>query len=150
MNKVLFICSDISVFDFPTKYALKDKFKVYCADENKEMKEEDKRKKINESNMLIIDVLNCKDDLKLINLAEYKKIAVLRHHESRNVSWCNNAILKCDAVCKYENRDCLKDIKTIDDLLKSLNAFNIQVEGDFKFYIKKGLRWLLFCLNASN
>ena len=105
MNKVLFICSDISVFDFPTKYALKDRFKVYCADENKEMKEEDKRKKINECNMLIIDVLNCKDDLKLINLAEYKKIAVLRHHESRNVNWCNNAFLKCDAVCKYENRE---------------------------------------------
>lgn len=150
MSKVLFVCSDVSAFDLQTKYALKDKFKVYCADECREMKEDDKRRKISESNMLIIDVIICKDDLKLINLAEYKKIAVLRHHESRNVSWCNNVILKADAVCKYENRECLKDIKTIDDLIKTLNSFNIQVEGDFRFYVKKGLRWLLFCLNASS
>jgi len=149
-NKLLFVCSDQCVFDIPTKYALKDKFKVYDSVENKELKEEERRNKLSSCNLVIIDVVNNKDDLKLINLNDYKKIAVLRNHESRTVGWCNNSILKADAICKFENRNILNSFKDVDDLLKQLQTFNISVDNDFKFYLKKGLRFLLFCINQSN
>ena len=39
-SKLLFLCSDVSVFDIPTKYLLKDKYRVYSSDECKDAKDE--------------------------------------------------------------------------------------------------------------
>ena len=149
-SKLLFLCSDVSVFDIPTKYLLKDKYRVYSSDECKDAKDEDKKAKISACNLLIIDVINSKDDLKMINLNEFKKVAVLRNHESRHSNWFNNSILKADAVCKYKDRALLCDFKDAETLIKNLQAVEIDVEGDWKFYVKKGLRFLLFCLNHSS
>jgi hypothetical protein len=146
MAKVLFVCSDISAFDFETKYALKDKYKVYSSMECVLLQEKEKRDKLSQSNLVIIDVVLHKDDLKLINLAEYKKVAVLRNHESRCASWCNNAVLKVDAVCKHKDHHLLRDFLNIDELIRNLNACNIDVDGDFRYYGKKFLKMLLFCL----
>jgi len=147
MAKVLFVCSDASVFDFETKYALKDKYKVYSSVECSELCEKEKRDKLSQSNLVIIDVVNHKDDLKLLNLAEYKKVAVLRNHESRTVGWCNNAVLKADAVCKYHDHHLLKNFATVDELVRNLNAINIFVDSDWRYYGKRFLKLLLFCIN---
>lgn len=147
--KALFLCTDSSVFEFETKYKLKNTFRLYSSEENeKDENENEKKKKMNESHICIINVIHHKEDLQLLNdLSEWKKICVLRHHESRNSSWCNNAVIKADAVVKYENRDELKDFQNIDELIKKLNSINIVVENDFKYYGKKLLKVLLFCLN---
>jgi len=149
-TKLLFLCSDPSVFNISTKYALKDKYKVYSSEECREMKDEDKKAKLSSCNLVIIDVINHKDDLKIINLTEWKKIVVLRNHESRHSSWFNNAYLKCDAVCKYKDQGLLCDFKDADTLIKNLQAVELDVEGDYRFYLKKFLRWFLFCLNQSS
>ena len=149
-TKLLFLCSDPSVFNISTKYALKDKYKVYSSEECRELKDEDKKAKLSSCNLVIIDVINHKDDLKIINLTEWKKIVVLRNHESRHSSWFNNSYLKCDAVCKYKDQALLCDFKDADTLIKNLQAVELDVEGDWKFYLKKGLRFLLFCLNQSS
>ena len=146
-SKALFLCTDSSVFEFETKYKLKNTFRLYSSEED-EQNENEKKRKMNEANICIINVIHHKDDLRLLNnLSEWKKICVLRHHESRNSAWCNNAVIKADAVVKYENRDELKDFKNIDELIKKLTSINIVVENDFKYYGKKLLRALLFCLN---
>jgi histidyl-tRNA synthetase len=145
--KALFLCTDSSVFEFETKYKLKNIFRLYSSEED-EQDENQKKKKMNEAHICIINVIHHKDDLRLLNdLKEWKKICVLRHHESRNSSWCNNEVIKADAVVKYENRNELKDFQNIDELIKKLNSINIVVENDFKYYGKKLLRVLLFCLN---
>ncbi len=146
-SKALFLCTDSSVFEFETKYKLKNTFKLYSSEED-EPNENEKKRKMNEANICIINVIYHKDDLRLLNnLSEWKKICVLRNHESRNSSWCNNAVIKADAICKYENRDELKNFKNIDELIKKLTSINIVVENDFKYYGKKLLKALLFCLN---
>ncbi|MCJ7721628.1 hypothetical protein MUO98_04395, partial [Candidatus Bathyarchaeota archaeon] len=107
-QKLLFVCSDVSSFDMDTKYHLKDRFRVYSSDECTDLTEKDKREKLASCSLVIIDVVKHKDDLKLLNLSEYKKVAVLRNHESRTVGWCSNAVLKADAVCKYHDHHLLK------------------------------------------
>jgi histidyl-tRNA synthetase len=97
--------------------------------------------------MIIDDIKPFSEQTYEKELSEWKKICVLRNHESRNSSWCNNAVIKADAICKYENRDELKNFKNIDELIKKLTSINIVVENDFKYYGKKLLRALLFCLN---
>ena len=149
-NKILFVCSDTAAFTYDSKYRLKDKYRVYSSDECRDLKEDDKKNKISGCNLIIIDVINDKNDLKLLNLPEFKKIAVLRNHESRNVGWTMNSYLKCDVVCKFNNQHLLTDFKDAETLIKNLQAVEIDVEGDWKFYLKKGLRWFLFCLNQSS
>ena len=150
LNKILFVCSDSNAFTYDSKYRLKDKYRVYSSDECRDLKEEDKKNKISGCNLIIIDVINDKNDLKLLNLPEFKKIGVLRNHESRNVAWVNNAYLKCDAVCKFKDQHLLTDFKDIETLIKNLQAVELDVEGDYRFYLKKFLRWFLFCLNQSS
>jgi hypothetical protein len=82
-------------------------------------------------------------------LNEYKKIGVLRNHESRSVGWANNAFLKCDAMCKYKDQELLTDFKDIETLIKSLQAIDLEVDGDWKYWIKKGLHHLLFCITLA-
>lgn len=150
-NKILFVCSDTTAFTYDCKYRLKDKYRVYDSHENEELKEDDKKNKLLSCNLIIIDVINNKNDLKLLNnLNEFKKIAVLRNHESRNSPWINNSYLKCDVVCKYKDQGLLCDFKDVETLIKNLQAVELDVEGDWKFYLKKGLKFLLFCLNHSN
>lgn len=149
-NKILFVCSDPRVFDLSTKYLLKDKYKVYSSDEFKDLNDDDKKNKISSCNLVIIDVIEHKNDLKLLNLNEFKKIAVLRNHESRSVGWVNNSFLKCDVVCKFNNQHLLTDFKDAETLIKNLQAVELDVEGDYRFYLKKFLRWFLFCLNQSS
>ena len=149
-SKILFVCSDPRVFDLSTKYLLKDKYKVYSSDEFKDLNDDDKKNKISSCNLIIIDVIEHKNDLKLLNLNEFKKVAVLRNHESRNVGWTMNSFLKCDVVCKYKNQALLCDFKDAETLIKNLQAVELDVEGDWKFYAKKLGKWLLFCLNQSN
>lgn len=149
-SKILFVCSDTRVFDLSTKYLLKDKYKVYSSDEFKDVKEDDKKNKISSCNLVIIDVIRDRNDLKLLNLNEFKKIGVLRNHESRNAGWVNNSYLKCDAVCKFKDQALLCDFKDVETLIKNLQAVEIDVETDCRFYLKKALKWLLFCLNQSN
>jgi hypothetical protein len=150
-NKILFVCSDTTAFTYDSKYRLKDKYRVYDSHENEELKEDDKKNKLLSCNLIIIDVINNKNDLKLLNnLNEFKKIGVLRNHESRSVGWVNNAFLKCDAICKFKDQALLTDFKDIDSLIKNLQAVELDVEGDWRFYAKKLGKWLLFCLNQSN
>ena len=145
-QKILFVCSDVSSFDFETKYALKDKFRVYSSDECCDLTEKEKKDKLAPCSLVIIDVVNHKDDLKLLNLAEYKKVAVLRNHESRTSNWCNNAVLKADAVCKFENHCLLKSFVNVDELIRNLNACNIDVDSNWRYYAKKLVKLLLFCI----
>jgi hypothetical protein len=145
-QKLLFVCSDVSSFDMDTKYHLKDRFRVYSSDECTELSEKEKREKLAPCSLVIIDVIKHKDDLKLLNLSEYKKVAVLRNHESRSVNWCSNAVLKADAVCKYHDHHLLKTFINADELIRNLNACNINVDADWKYYGKKALNLLLFCL----
>ena len=145
-HKLLFVCSDMSSFDMGTKYHLKDKHRVYSSDEYTDLTEKEKRDKIAPCSLVIIDVVKHKDDLKLLNLSEYKKVAVLRNHESRSVGWCNNAVLKCDAVVKYADHHLLKTFINADDLIRNLNACNINVDGDWKYWGRKALNLVLFCL----
>jgi len=147
LSKILFICSDPSAFSFECRYALKDKWKVYSSDECSKMTDDEKRVKLSSSTLVIIDVLKHKNDLMLLNLAEYRKIAVLREFESRNSSWFNNNVLRADAVCKFHQQKELTNFKNIDDLIKTLQAISIDVEGNWRFTAKRFLRYLLICLN---
>ena len=147
MSKVLFVCSDTKAFTYECKYALKDKWRLYCSDECKGYTEDEKKLKLSSCNLVIVNVVNDKNDLKLLNLAEYKKIAVLRNHEPRGVKWANNSYLRCDAICKYKDQHLITDFKDVDTLIKSLQAVEIEGDSDCSFVIKKGVRYLLFCLN---
>lgn len=151
MSKLLLVCSDASAFTHSVKYSLKDKYKIYCSDENKDYKDTDKKIRLASSTLVIIDAVNHRADLKLIaNLAEWKKIAVLREHESRNAPWvtAQHAVV-FDAVCKYKNHYLLKDFPDVDGLIKELKTSELEVESDWKFYAKKILKGLLFCLHVS-
>jgi hypothetical protein len=57
--------------------------------------------------------------------------------------------LKCDAVCKYKDQDLLTDFKDIDTLIKSLQAIELEVDGDWKYWAKKALQHLLFCITLA-
>lgn len=149
-SKILFVCSDTTAFSYECKYRLKDKWRVYSSEECENLNDDEKKHKLSSCNLVIINVVHNKNDLKLLNLNEYKKIGVLRNHESRSVGWANNAFLKCDAVCKYSNQDLLCDFKDIETLIKSLQAIELDVDADWKYYAKKLGKWLLFCVNLSN
>lgn len=149
-SKILFVCSDTTAFSYECKYRLKDKWRVYSSEECQNLTDDEKKHKLASCNLVIINVVHNKNDLKLLNLNEYKKIGVLRNHESRSVGWASNAFLKCDAVCKYKDQDLLIDFKDIETLIKSLQAIELDVDGDWKYYAKKLGKWLLFCVNLSN
>ena len=148
-SKVLFICSDTSAFSYECKYRLKDRWKVYSSEECENLTDDEKKQKLASSNLVIVNIVHNKNDLKLLNLNEYKKIAVLRNHESRSVGWASNAFLKCDAVCKYKDQELLTDFKDVDNLIKNLQAIEIDVDGDWKYWAKKGLSHLLFCITLA-
>lgn len=148
--KLLLICSDPSAFTKEVKYALKDRFKIYSSEENREYKDADKRIRINSSNLCIIDAIHDRGDLKLItDLVAWKKIAVLRNHESRTCTWvCQNAIV-FDAVCKYKHHELLTNFESIDTLIQTLKTSELEVEGDWTYLAKKVLKSLLFCLTYA-
>ena len=148
-SKVLFVCSDTGSFSYECKYRLKDRWRVYSSEECEGLTDDEKKQKLASSNLVIVNVVHNKNDLKLLNLNEYKKIAVLRKHESRSVGWANNNYLKCDAVCKYKDHDLLLDFKDADTLIKNLQAVELEVDGDWKYWAKKGLQHLLFCITLA-
>lgn len=151
MSKLLLVCSDASAFTHSVKYSLKDKYKIYCSDENKDYKDSDKKIRLASSTLVIIDAVNHRADLKLIaNLAEWKKIAVLREHESRNAPWVvAQHALVFDAVAKYKNHHLLTNFADVDTLIKELKTSELEIESDWRFYGRRFLRALLFCLNHS-
>jgi len=151
MSKLLLICSDASAFTHSVKYSLKDKHKIYCSEENKDYKDADKKIRLASSTLVIINAVNHRADLKLIaNLAEWKKVAVLREHESRNAPWVvSQNALTFDAVCKHKNHYLLTDFPDVDTLIKTLKTSELEVESDWRFYGRRFLRALLFCLNHS-
>lgn len=148
-QKLLLVCSDITAFDFQVKYSLKDKFKLYCSEDYRKESEDIKKTKIKDANLVIVDGLRDKDDLKLINMGEYRKVAVLRPHESRHSAWVNCDYFKAEAVCKAKQYYLLQNIKDIDTLIKELKAVELTIDNDYVYWIKKGLRHILFCINAS-
>jgi hypothetical protein len=151
MSKLLLICSDASAFTKEVRYSLKDKYKLYCSEEQRGRNDADKQVKLASSNLVIIDAVNDRADLKLIaNLAEWKKIAVLREHESRTSSWIvsQNAVV-FDAVCKYKNHHLLTDFADVDTLVKTLKTSELEIDSDWRFYAKRFLKGLLFCLHVS-
>ena len=152
MSKLLLVCSDASAFTHSVKYSLKDKYKIYCSDENKDYKDADKKIRLASSTLVIIDAVNHRSDLKLIaNLAEWKKVAVLREHESRNAPWVvSQNALTFDAVCKHKNHNLLTDFADVDTLIRTLKTSELEVESDWRFYGRRFLRALLFCLNHSS
>lgn len=149
-QKLLLVCSDISAFNFAVKYSLKDKFKLYSSDECKKESDDIKKAKLKDANLVIIDGIHDKDDLKLINVAEYRKVAVLREHESRQAKWANCDFFKAEAVCKYKNYHLLQDAKDIDTLIKNLKSVELEIDDNWRYYGKKCLKVFLFCLNLSN
>lgn len=151
MSKLLLICSDATAFTKEVRYSLKDKYKIYCSEENRVYKDTDKKIRLASSNLVIIDAVNDKGDLKLItNLAEWKKIAVLREHESRTSPWitAQNALL-FDAVAKYKNHHLLTNFADVESLIKELKTCELEIDSDWRFYGRRFLRALLFCLNHS-
>lgn len=152
MTKLLLICSDASAFTKEVRYTLKDKYKLYCSEELRLRSDTDKQVRLATSNLVIIDAVKDRADLKLVaNLAEWKKIAVLRDGESRSASWIisQNAVV-FDAVCKYKNHYLLTDFSDVDALIRTLKTSELEIESDWRFYAKRILKAVLFCINQSS
>jgi len=147
--KLLLVCSDTSAFTPEVRYALKDRFKLYVSEEHRKSTEDDRRVRLVQATLVIIDAVLDKQDLKLLNVAEYKKVAVLRNHESRTSAWLCTDAFRFDAICKYKDHHLLTDFKDSDTLIKILKTTELDIEADCMFFLKKGLRYLLFCLNAA-
>lgn len=148
--KLLLICSDPSAFTKEVRYSLKDRFKLYCSEENRSSSDAEKKVKIAASSLCIIDAIQDRADLKLItDLVAWKKIAVLRNHESKSSAWLTTQIIVFDAICKYKNHILLTDFQDIDTLIRILKTSELEVDGDWLYLAKKVLRSLLFCLTYA-
>jgi hypothetical protein len=75
-SKILFVCSDTTAFSYECKYRLKDKWRVYSSEECENLNDDEKKHKLSSCNLVIINVVHNKNDLKLLTLNEYKKIGV--------------------------------------------------------------------------
>ena len=70
-QKILFVCSDVSSFDFETKYALKDKFRVYSSDECCDLTEKEKKDKLQGWGLLLA-MTHKKETYDFFGIPEYK------------------------------------------------------------------------------